>query len=140
MQNHKQNRTHKQLNKFDLPDSYKLHYSQRNKFCVSQAGCSFKCNEHMKALHFTTESTFSGHLIKADHICTNIKINMEILHVNTNEQKLDSLEQLEIYKYIKTYGNNFLHEQTHFKAHIIFQHVTHHSHTTMICQLIQTTY
>ena len=40
-------------------------------------------------------------------------------------QKLDTLEQLEIYKH----KNNNLHEQTQFKSHILFEHITPHTHT-----------
>ena len=49
-----------------------------------------------QALHSMTESTFANHTYK------NIDNNMDILHVHTKDRKLDTLEQLEIYKHIKT--------------------------------------
>ena len=58
--------------------------------------------EHIKSLYSVTESTFANHLIQADDTGTNIYSNMEILHVHTKGRKLDTLEQLEIYKHIKT--------------------------------------
>ena len=54
--------------------------------------------EHTKALHTTTESTFANHLIEANHTYKNIDNNMNILHEHTKGRKLDTLEQLEIYK------------------------------------------
>ena len=48
--------------------------------------------------------------------------------MNIKNQKLDTLEQLEMYKYIKTYGNDILNEQTWFKSHMIFEHITDHAH------------
>ena len=53
----------------------------------------------MRTLHSTTESTFADHVIETDHIHT--PNNMEILHVNTKGKKLDTLEQMEIYKHAK---------------------------------------
>ena len=40
-----------------------------------------------------------------------------ILHVHTKGRKLDTLEQLEIYKHTKTNKNDILNEQTQFKSH-----------------------
>ena len=37
---------------------------------------------------------------------------MNILHVHTKSRKLDTLEQLEIYKHTKTNKNDILNEQT----------------------------
>ena len=62
--------------------------------------------EHTKALHSTTESTFANHLIEANHTYKNIDNNMNILHVHTKGWKLDTLEQLEIYKHTKIHKND----------------------------------
>ena len=43
-------------------------------------------------------------------------------------QKLDTLEQLEIYKHTKTNKNDILNEQTQFKAHALFEHISPHTH------------
>ena len=59
---------------------------------------------------------------------------MDILHVHTKGRKLDSLEQLEIYKHTKTNKNDILNEQTQFKSHALFEHITPHTHKTSILQ------
>ena len=40
----------------------------------------------------------------------------------------DTLEQLEIYKHTKTNKNDILNEQTQFKSHALFEHITPHTH------------
>ena len=45
----------------------------------------------------TTEPKFADRLIDADHTYTNIN-KIEILHVNTKGRKVDTVEQLELYK------------------------------------------
>ena len=54
---------------------------------------------------------------------------MNILHVHTKDQKLDTLEQLEIYKHTKTNKNDILNEQTQFKLHALFEHISPHTHS-----------
>ena len=84
-----------------------------NKVYIGQTERSFKQRyfEHINALHFTTESTFTNHLIEADYTYTNINITWKS-YTNTKGCKLDALEQPEIYKHIKTHRNNILNEQT----------------------------
>ena len=53
---------------------------------------------------------------------------MDILHVHIKGRKLDTLEQLEIYKHTKTHKNDILNKQTQFKSHILFEHITLHTH------------
>ena len=53
---------------------------------------------------------------------------MDILHVHRKGRKLDTLEQLEIYKHMKTNKNDILNEQTQFKSHALFEHITPHTH------------
>ena len=81
-----------------------------------------------KGTHSTTESTFANHLIEANHTYKNIDNNMNILHVHTKGRKLDTLEQLEIYKHTKTNKNDILNEQTQFKSHALFEPITPHKH------------
>ena len=50
---------------------------------------------------------------------------MNILHVHTTGRKLDTLEQLEIYKHTKTNKNDILNEQTQFKSHALFEPVSY---------------
>ena len=54
---------------------------------------------------------------------------MNILHVHTKARKLDTLEQLEIYKHTKTNKNDILNEQTQFKSHALFEHISPHTHS-----------
>ena len=74
------------------------------------------------------ESTFANHLIEANHTYKNIDNNMNILQVHTKARKLDTLEQLEIYKHTKTNKNDILNEQTQFKLHALFEDITPHTH------------
>ena len=54
---------------------------------------------------------------------------MDILHVHTKGRKLDTLEQLGIYKHTKTHKDDILNEQTQFKSHhALFEHITPHTH------------
>ena len=98
----------------------------RDRCYIGQTGRSFKQRhiEHTKALHSTTESTFANHLIEANHTYKNIDNNMNILHVHTKGRKLDTLEQLEISKHMKTNKNDILNEQTQFKSDALFEHIT----------------
>ena len=52
---------------------------------------------------------------------------MEILHVHTKGQNLDTLEQLEVYKHTKMYRNNILNEQIQFKSHILLECIKQHT-------------
>ena len=54
---------------------------------------------------------------------------MNILHVHTKGRKLDTLEQLEIYKHTKTNNNYILNEQTQFKSHALYEHISPHTHS-----------
>ena len=46
---------------------------------------------------------------------------MNILHVHTKGRKLDTLEQLEIYKHTKTHKNDILNEQSQFKSQDVYK-------------------
>ena len=67
--------------------------------------------------HSTTESTSANHLIEANHTYKNIDNNMNILHVHTKGRKLDTLEQLEIYKHTKTNKNDIPVSYTHLDVY-----------------------
>ena len=49
---------------------------------------------------------------------------MEILHIHMKGQKLNTLEQLEVYRYTNPHENNILNKQTQFKSHVQFEHTT----------------
>ena len=57
-----------------------------------------------------------------------------VLHIVTHEVDTGcllytSLEQLEIYKHTKTNKNDILNEQTQFKSHALFEHISLHTHS-----------
>ena len=56
-------------------------------------------------------------------------------HVHTKSQKLDTLEQLEIYKHTKTNKNDILNEQTQFKLHALFEHITPYAHNIDVSEV-----
>ena len=60
-------------------------------------------------------------------MCIRDSNNMNILHVHTKGRKLDTLEQLEIYKHTKTNKNDILNEQTQLKSHALFEHISPHT-------------
>ena len=84
---------------------------------------------HLDVYKRQTESTFANHLIEANHTYKNVDNNMNILHVHTKGRKLVTLEQLEIYKHTKTNKNDILNEQTQFKSHALFEHISPHTHS-----------
>ena len=45
---------------------------------------------------------------------------MEILHIQPKNQKLNTLEQYEIYRHTKTHPNDILNTQLNFKTHTLF--------------------
>ena len=53
---------------------------------------------------------------------------MNILHVHTKGRKLDTLEQLEVYKHTKTNKNDIINEQRQSKSHALYEHISH-THT-----------
>ena len=61
---------------------------------------------------------------------------MEILHTQPKNQKLNTLEQYEIYKHTKTHPNQILNTQINFSTHTLFdttfQNIStiKHSHAT----------
>ena len=55
---------------------------------------------------------------------------MEILHIHMKGEKLDTPEQLEIYKHMKTRGNNIVNEQTqlHHTYYLSTLHTVSYTH------------
>ena len=127
-------KTHKQLNKFGLPGVYNLNCSGCNKLYIGQTGRSFKQRyiEHIKALHSTTESTFGNHLTEAGHTFTNINNNMETCTHKKVKNQTQKQTFLNKQKYtVQTHRNNILNEQTQFRSHILFEHITQHTHNDL---------
>ena len=52
---------------------------------------------------------------------------MDTLDVHTKGRKLDTLEQLKIYRHTETYKNYILNEVTQFKSDAFFEHITPHT-------------
>ena len=74
------------------------------KYYIDQTGRAFKIQftEHIKALtQPLIKSNFAQHIFNTHHSYTNIKINLEILHILPIGAKLNTTEQYEIYKHYK---------------------------------------
>ncbi|KAJ4434587.1 hypothetical protein ANN_23149 [Periplaneta americana] len=88
-----------------------------------QTGRSFQTHykEHITAktkLHNT--STYAEHITNANHTYRDIITDTEILHIQPKSQKLNTLEQYEIYRHMKTHLNDILNTQLNFKTHTLF--------------------
>ena len=86
--------------------------------------------------HHWMEHLFTPSVLS--YVCTPVSYThldvykRQILHVDTKGRKLDTLEQLEIYKHTKTNKNDILNEQTQFKSHALFEHISPHTHTCLL--------
>ncbi|KAJ4450922.1 hypothetical protein ANN_02357 [Periplaneta americana] len=70
------------------------------------------------------------HITNANHTYRDINTDMEILHIQPKSQKLNTLEQYEIYRHTKTHPNDILNAQLNFKTHTLFDSTLRmHSHT-----------
>ena len=67
-------------------------------------------------------STFAQHLIDNNHNMADINKGLEVLHVCQKGNRLDMLEQFEIYKCFKNEEENkfVLNEKLHFQSNYIF--------------------
>ena len=72
------------------------------------------------------KSNFAEHIFNTRHTYTNIKTNLEILHILVKGPKLNTTKQYEIYKQSTI---NMLNEQLHYKTHTPFDTITYASHT-----------
>ncbi|KAJ4446512.1 hypothetical protein ANN_13208 [Periplaneta americana] len=95
----------------------------RNAYCNNECGRSFQTRykEHITAItKLQNTSTYAKHITNANHTYRDINTDMEILHIQPKSQKLNSLEQYEIYKHTKTHPNDILNTQLNFKVHTLF--------------------
>ena len=86
------------------PVLYKLKCNDCPNYYIGQTGRSFKTRytEHREALHTTTyKIKLCRTHIQHFHTYTNIKTNLEILHILPKGPKLNTAEQYEIYKHYK---------------------------------------
>ncbi|KAJ4442189.1 hypothetical protein ANN_12055 [Periplaneta americana] len=60
------------------------------------------------------------HITNANHTYRDINTDMEILHIQPKSQKLNTLEQYEVYRHTKTHPNDILNIQLNFKTHTLF--------------------
>ena len=80
---------------------YKLKCNDYPKYCIGQTGRSFK-TRYIKALtQPLIKSKFGEHIFNIHHTYTDIKTNLEILHILPKGPKLNTTEQYEIYKHYK---------------------------------------
>ncbi|KAJ4429881.1 hypothetical protein ANN_22085 [Periplaneta americana] len=105
------------------------------RFCqiLRQTGRSFQTRykEHITAItKLQNTSTYAEHITNANHTYRDINTDMEILHIQPKSQKLNTLEQYEIYRHTKTHPNDILNTQLNFKTHTIFDSTlrTHRTH------------
>ena len=71
------------------------------------------------------KSTFAQHLIDENHDMNDLNNGLEILHTCTKGNKLDTLEEFEIYKaHIKNDNSELiLNDKLQFKSHFIFNSI-----------------
>ncbi|KAJ4434123.1 hypothetical protein ANN_16443 [Periplaneta americana] len=60
------------------------------------------------------------HITNANHTYRDINTDIEILHIQPKSQKLNTLEQYELYRHTKTHPNDILNTQLNFKTHTLF--------------------
>ncbi|KAJ4433893.1 hypothetical protein ANN_16206 [Periplaneta americana] len=112
-----------QTNKYNHTDVYKLKCNTCNNFYIGQTGRSFQTRykEHITAVtKLQNTSTYAEHITNANHTYRDINTDMEILHIQPKSQKLNTLEQYEIYRHTKTHPNEILNTQFSFRTHTLF--------------------
>lgn len=119
----------KQINKYELSGLYKINCSDCPKFYIGQTGRTFKkrFNEHIQALRSNNstslKSTFAEHLLEDNHNYKNISENMKIIKVCEKNNKLDAIEELEIYINCKEDEKNLLNNMLTQKKNPIFDKI-----------------
>ncbi|KAJ4438388.1 hypothetical protein ANN_14333 [Periplaneta americana] len=112
-----------QTNKYNNTGLYKLKCNTCNNFYIGQTGRSFQTRykEHITAItKLQNTSTYAEHITNTNHTYRDINTDMEILHIQPKSQKLNTLEQYEIYRHTKTHPNDILNTQFNFKTHTLF--------------------
>ncbi|KAJ4430754.1 hypothetical protein ANN_19345 [Periplaneta americana] len=112
-----------QTNKYNHSGVHKLKCNTCNNVYIGQTGRSFQTRykEHITAItKLQNTSTYAEHITNANHTYRDINTDMEILHIQPKSQKLDTLEQYEIYRHTKTHPNDILNIQLNFKTHTLF--------------------
>ncbi|KAJ4449321.1 hypothetical protein ANN_00719 [Periplaneta americana] len=74
-------------------------------------------------------STYAEHITNANHTHRDINTDMEILHIQPKSQKLNTLEQYEIYRHTITHPNEILNTQLNFRTHTLFDSTLYHTNT-----------
>lgn len=88
-----------QTNKCNLTGVYKLTCNSCNNFYIGETGWSFQTRykEHITAITKThNTSKYAEHITNANYSYSNIDTDMEILHIQPKNQKLNTLEQYEM--------------------------------------------
>ncbi|KAJ4450773.1 hypothetical protein ANN_02203 [Periplaneta americana] len=121
-----------QTNKYNHTGVYKVKCNTCNNFYKGQTGRSFQTRykEHITAItKLQNTSTYAEHITNANHTYRDINTDMEILHIQSKSQKLNSLEQYEIYRHTKTHPNEILNTQLNFRTHTLFDSTLHYTNT-----------
>ena len=91
------------INKFEKSGVYKIKCDDCPKFYIGQTGRNFKCRfkEHIQAIRSNNltsqKSAFAEHILDSQHNYTGLEHNMEILNIAPKGEKLNALEDYQIY-------------------------------------------
>lgn len=108
---------------YDKSGVYKLNCSDCPKYYIGQTSRSFKkrFREHIpKKTTGPQTSNFAEHLISLNHNYVNINSNMDVLHLSQDRSTINTYEEFEIYKAVKTDGQNVLNDKLSFQSNSIY--------------------
>ncbi|KAJ4447101.1 hypothetical protein ANN_09101 [Periplaneta americana] len=71
----------------------------------------------------------SEHITNANHTYRDINTDVEILHIQSKSQKLNTLEQYELHRHTKTHPNEILNTQLNFRTRTLFDSTLHYTKT-----------
>ncbi|KAJ4450284.1 hypothetical protein ANN_01704 [Periplaneta americana] len=98
-----------------------LDRDQWRAYCVEFLAFWLDVQYHITAITKSQNiSTYAEHITNANHTYRDINTDLEILHIQPKSQKLNTLEQYEIYRHTKTHPNDILNTQLNFKTHTLF--------------------
>lgn len=115
-------------NKADQSGVYKIKCASCPSTYIGKTGRSFSIRYKEHRPNGKTDkqkSTFAQHLVDNNHDLLDLDNGLEILHACINGNRLDTLEEYEIYKAHKIKNSNepILNDQLQFKSHTIFNNI-----------------
>lgn len=118
-------------NIYEKSGIYKIKCSDCSKFYIGQTGRNFKCRfrEHIQAIksnnRTSQKSTFAEHILQTQHGYKNITHNMEILNISQKGEKMNTLEDFQIYIHKKQEQTNILNLMQIENINPIFEKINH---------------